>query len=145
MRRRDVEPRQGPRRYSSLVAFYNADPRRVSSRELDVGLCWREDQATPLHRAAWIQETGELYLVRSGPTEEGGGGVEVLASAGNRERLDEVLGGWREHCGEPRSLQWLRARAERLGGRAPQPTAPSPWGGRLVGRLSQIERFVGSA
>ena len=126
MRRRDVEPRQGRRRYPSLVAFYNADPRRVSSRELDVGLCWREDQGTPLHRAAWIQETGELYLVRSGPAEGGGGGVEVLASAGSRERLDEMLGGWREHCGEPRSLQWLRARAERLGGRTRSPLRRRP-------------------
>ena len=117
MRRRDAGPRQGRRRYPSLVAFYNAEPRRVSSREMDVGLCWRQDQDGPLHRAAWIQETGELYLVRSGPPAEGGGGVEVLASTATRERLDEVLGGWREQCGEPRSLQWLRARAERLGGR----------------------------
>jgi hypothetical protein len=115
MRSRDAGQRQGRRRYPSLVAFYNADPRRIASREQDVGLCWREDQDGPIHRAAWIQDTGELYLVCSGPPAEGGGGVEVLASVGNRERLDEVLGGWRERCGELRSLPWLRSRTERLG------------------------------
>ena len=82
---------------------------------MDVGLWWREDLAGPLHRAAWIVETGELYLVRSGPPTKGGGGVEVLADVDSRERLDEVLGGWRERCGEPRSLVWLRERAGRVG------------------------------
>jgi hypothetical protein len=28
-----------------------------------------------------------------------------------------VLEGWRERCGEPRSLSWLRERAARLGSR----------------------------
>lgn len=132
MRSRDAGQRQGRRRYPSLTAFYNADPRRIASREQDVGLCWREDQDGPLHRAAWIQDTGELYLVRSGPPAEGGGGVEVLARAGSRERLDEVLGGRRERCGEFRSLAWLRARAERLGGRASGPVR------RRAGEVSSL-------
>jgi len=33
------------------------------------------------------------------------------------ERLERVLEGWRERCGKPRSLTWLRERATRLGGR----------------------------
>jgi hypothetical protein len=94
-----------------------ADPRRVGSRELDVGLWWREDPNGPLHRAAWVSDTGELYLVRLGPPQEGGGKVEVLATVGARERLESVLEGWREQCGRPRSLTWLRERAARLGQR----------------------------
>jgi hypothetical protein len=112
--------RRGARskRYDSLTGFYASDPRRVRSRECDVGLWWRDDARGPLHRAAWVSDTGELYLVRLGPSDQGGGQVEVLATVAERERLESVLEGWRERCGEPRSLAWLRGRAARLGGRA---------------------------
>jgi hypothetical protein len=111
MSRTDVAIEAQPReRYESLARFYNADERRVRSRELDVGLWWREDADGPLHRAAWIGDTGELYLARLGPAAEGGGRVEVLARVGDRELLEGVLDGWRERCGEPGSLQWLRER-----------------------------------
>lgn len=106
-----------PARYRSLSDFYAADPRRVRSRELDVGLWWREDSDGPLHRAAWVSDTGELYLVRLGRSQDGGGEVEVLATVAERERLENVLEGWREQCGGARSLTWLRERADRLGGR----------------------------
>ncbi|MCW3032705.1 MAG: hypothetical protein JWM60_1050 [Solirubrobacterales bacterium] len=98
------------KRYPSLVAFYNSDPDRLSSREQDVGLWWRESADGPLHRAAWINDTGELYLVRLGPPGDGGGTVEVLASVGDADRLARMLSGWRERCGEPGSLRWLRRR-----------------------------------
>lgn len=107
-----------PTRYRSLSDFYAADPCRVRSRELDVGLWWREDSDGPLHRAAWVSDTGELYLVRLGPSQDGGGEVEVLATVAERERLESVLEGWREQCGGARSLTWLRERADRLGQRA---------------------------
>jgi hypothetical protein len=114
----DFRPQHGApslqTRYRSLSNFYNADPRRIHSREQDVGLWWREDADGPLHRAAWVSDTGELYLVRLGPVEEGGGVVEVLGVA-ERERLESVLAGWRKQCGGPRSLEWLRARGGRLG------------------------------
>jgi hypothetical protein len=101
-------------RYPSLADFYRADPRRLSSRERDVGLWWRDGAAGPLHRAAWIDDTGELYLVRLGPAEDGGGAVEVLAHVAEAERLERTLRGWRERCGQERSLGWLRERAARL-------------------------------
>jgi hypothetical protein len=104
--------------YSSLSAFYVADQRRVESKESDVGLWWREAADGPLHRAAWVKDTGELYLTRLGPVERGGGEVEVLAVVAEEERLEEVLEGWRQQCGKPDSLAWLRARAAYLGRRA---------------------------
>jgi hypothetical protein len=116
-------------RYPSLGDFYNADPARLSSREQDVGLWWRERADGPLHRAAWIADTGELYLACLGPREEGGGGVEVLARVADADRLERMLGGWRERCGEPGSLQWLRRRSAlavlpvRSRRRRPQPAA----------------------
>jgi hypothetical protein len=119
MGREDAQrPREPVERYRSLAGFYMADRRRIDSRELDVGLWWREDADGPLHRAAWVSDTGELYLVRLGPSEQGGGAVEVLASVPQRECLERALEGWRERCGEPRSLGWLRERAARLGARA---------------------------
>ncbi len=121
-------------RYDSLARFYNADERRVRSRELDVGLWWREDVDGPLHRAAWVSDTGELYLVRLGSPAAGGGRVELLARVEGRELLGAVLDGWRERCGEPHSLEWLRERAAlRLPARTvdsararPRESAPRP-------------------
>ena len=114
----DRRQQQSPStRYGSLSDFYTADPLRVRSRELDVGLWWREEADGPLHRAAWVSDTGELYLVRLGPSEEGGGEVEVLGRVLDRESLERVLEGWREQCGRPRSLSWLRERALRARGR----------------------------
>jgi hypothetical protein len=106
-----------PQRYPTLVAFYRADPARLDSRERDVGLWWRSGREGPMHRAAWIEETGELYLVRLGPAGEGGGAVEVIARVSDPEQLERALDGWRERCGMPGSLQWLRGRAARLGRR----------------------------
>jgi hypothetical protein len=115
MRREDGRrPRPPLARYPSIASFYRADPRRRPSRELDVGLWWREDAGDALHRAAWVADTGELYLVRLGPSEAGGGHVEVLASVVGRERLENALAGWRERCGQPGSLSWLRERTARL-------------------------------
>ncbi len=112
MSRAHLVAKDPPReRYDSLARFYNADERRLRSRELDVGLWWREDADGPLHRAAWVSDTGELYLVRLGPADSGGGRVEVLTTVEDRASLDGVLDGWRERCGEPRSLGWLRERA----------------------------------
>ncbi|HTA35785.1 MAG TPA: hypothetical protein VK761_03630 [Solirubrobacteraceae bacterium] len=105
-------------RYSSLSSFYTDDSRRVRSPERDVGLWWRDDAHGPLHRAAWVSETGELYLVRLGPPEQGGGQVELLATVADRERLERTLRGWRERCGESHSLAWLRKRAAGLDGAA---------------------------
>jgi len=107
-----------PLRYPTLSSFYLADQRRVASREVDVGLWWRDGEEGALHRAAWIRDTGELYLVRLGPAEEGGGHVEVLATEVEEHRLERALDGWRDACGQADSLRWLRARAASLRERA---------------------------
>jgi hypothetical protein len=92
-----------------------------------VGLWWREGAEEPLHRAAWIRDTGELYLVRLGPPAQGGGGVEVLANVADPERLERMLCGWRQRCGQPGSLAWLRRRSA-LGvlPLRPRPRRPRP-------------------
>jgi hypothetical protein len=101
------------RGYRRLEHFYLGDPRRIPSIERDVGLWWREGNG-PLHRAAWVHDTGELYLVRLGPTVDDGGRVEVLGVAEDRYALERALTGWRQVCGQPQSLRWLRDRAAAL-------------------------------
>ena len=97
--------------YASPIAFYAADRRRKPSPEPDYGLWWRERDSDVPWRAAWVRDTGELYVCRSGPLSSGGGRVEVLARFEAREDLDEALAGWPERCGERGSLEWLRERA----------------------------------
>jgi hypothetical protein len=107
-------------RYRSLESFYAADPRRLASREHDIGLWWRADAGGPLHRAAWVSDTGELYIVRLGPPDQGGGELEVLACVADLARLEEMLAGWRERCGQAGSLDWLRDRAAQADARRSQ-------------------------
>ncbi len=75
-----------------------------------MGLWWREQADGPLHRAAWVHDTGELYLVRLGPADVGGGEVEILGRFDTEGRLERQLAGWQRVCGSPGSLTWLRQR-----------------------------------
>jgi hypothetical protein len=61
----------------TLETFYASDPRRRESRERDIGLAWRGARGGT-YRAAWIEATEELYVIRHGHPGEGGGTVEVL-------------------------------------------------------------------
>jgi hypothetical protein len=110
-------------RYESLSNFYRADSRRRSSREQDVGLWWRVGAHGPVYRAAWVRETGELYVTRLGPLQDGGGEVVVLGRARDRGQLEEVLRGWQDVCPQPDSMTWLRHRAAGL--EAPERPAPA--------------------
>jgi hypothetical protein len=89
------------RPYESLNAFYNADRRRLHSRERDVGLYWRGDDGATF-RAAWVQETGEVYLFR-----HGAGSVHVLERRFGLGELMVALGGYRDVVGGEASLTWF--------------------------------------
>jgi hypothetical protein len=95
--------------YLSLGSFYAADKRRDISREHDVGLWWLgADWHAPRFRAAWVAETGELYLMQHEGT-PGGGRVDVVAT-GTLEEIEGRLAGWRGAVGEWGSLRWLLER-----------------------------------
>lgn len=93
--------------YSSIAAFVREARARLHSPELDLGLHWRDRGA--LYRAAWIEDTGEVYVVQLGAPDEGGGHVELLAAGLNREELERALSGWRD-AHDRHELQWLRDR-----------------------------------
>jgi hypothetical protein len=107
-------------RYRSLSNFYLADPERIGSREQDVGLWWRIGAHGPVYRAAWLEETGELYAARLGPVQDGEGEVQVLGRAGDRDELEQTLEGWQGVCHQPDSMTWLRHRAARFAPAAPR-------------------------
>ena len=94
--------------YRSIIAFIRDDDRRMGSREHDIGLCWRESSTGHTFRAAWVEDTGELFVVQTGAPAEGGGHVEVLAAGCDAEHLDRALPGWREFLWPMGSLEWLR-------------------------------------
>jgi hypothetical protein len=95
--------------YLSLGSFYAADKRRNISREHDVGLWWLGvDWHAPRFRAAWVAETGELYLMQHEGT-PGGGRVDVVAT-GTLEDIERRLEGWRDVVGEWDSVRWLLER-----------------------------------
>jgi hypothetical protein len=112
---------EGAGSFASLTDFTGARPARIHSRERDFGLAWRNGAA--VYRAAWIADTGELYIVQLGAAEAGGGHVELLASGAGLEQTRRALTGWRAACGREGSLDWLRDRARR---HLPGPAADEP-------------------
>lgn len=100
--------------YPAPAGFYAADRRRRASREVDIGLWWRGDPGTPTFRAAWVEETGEIYLVQHGPWRNAGR-VTVLGRIRDRAALGRRMAGWREVCGREGSLRWLRQRLNASG------------------------------
>jgi hypothetical protein len=92
--------------FPSLAAFYNADRRRLRSRERDFGLIWRGGNGVTF-RAAWVQETGEVYLFRHGHPQDGGGTVDLLSRRFGLGELQTALRGYQEVCGRPGSLLWF--------------------------------------
>lgn len=105
--------------YLSLGAFYASDDRRDASHEIDVGLWWRghgnPTPPTPVFRAAYVVDTGELYLMQLEGL-PGGGRIDVVARFPDHATLDRALAGWEDVCGDPGSLRWL---LERLPGEHP--------------------------
>jgi hypothetical protein len=100
----------GPDTYPSLIDFAAADVRRLTSRERDLGLVWRDGER--LFRAALVEDTRELYVVQLGPAEHGGGHAEVLGTVAPGADLDGMLAGWRDAAGRRDSLRWLRSQLE---------------------------------
>lgn len=95
-----------------IEEFYDQDPRRQSSDEVEFGREWSENGSR--FEVAWITDTGELYVMaepsgrRQVTTESVT--VEVLAVIEGRDAIDAVLAGWQDAMAKPDSLTWVRAR-----------------------------------
>jgi hypothetical protein len=101
------------RSYPSLGAFYVADRRRATSSERDVGLWWRGDgPLSPTFRAAYVEATGEVYVMQHEGT-VGGGRVDVLGHFDSFAELHRRVRGFEDVCGDSGSIDWLIARLAR--------------------------------
>ena len=116
----------------SIADFYEADPRRRNSDEVEYGDAWtRHSDATATYRLNHVLDTGELYVVR----EPHPGGilaryldqlnvdqadvdqlsVEILATV-SPEEAAHLLDGWQDAMTGTDSLRWIQ---QRLAGRGP--------------------------
>jgi hypothetical protein len=129
-----------------LEDFYNADPRRRHSEELEFGTDWSEGGART--QVSWVEATGELYAMRdplgrlwsdvigdtrASPVSDEQLTVEVLGVVSGRDRVAAVMSGWEAamSAGDD-TVAWVRdriANAEgELGDLPAQPSRDLPAG-----------------
>jgi hypothetical protein len=111
--------------------FYEADPRRRASAELEMGSEWL-DRDGVRHELNYVEDTGELYVLREPSphvTEDPFGGlhvsvppgydgkmtVHVVAQVSNKEELHRILEGWQDHMMSDDGAQWLGDRLRAAG------------------------------
>ena len=108
-----------------IEEFYDADPRRRESEEIEFGREW-SDASGMRTELAWVAATGELYAMAepAGSVEMDPFGdtrvddlptdllkVEILATVATRAEVDQLLAGWEGAMDKkPNSLQWVRDR-----------------------------------
>jgi hypothetical protein len=111
--------------------FYEADPRRRSSAELELGSEWLDADGIR-HELNYVEDTGELYVLREPAphvTEDPFGGlfvkappgyerkmtVHVIASIPTKDELHRILAGWQDHMSAQDGPQWLGDRLREAG------------------------------
>lgn len=103
--------------------FYEADPRRRQSAELELGAEWL-DEDNVRHELNYVEDTGELYVLREPsphirPDPFGGlyfseppdydkkMTVHVIANIPTKDQVHQILEGWQDHMLTPGGGQWL--------------------------------------
>jgi hypothetical protein len=108
-----------------IEEFYDADPRRRESEEIEFGREW-SDASGMRTELSWVAATGELYAMAepAGSVEMDPVGdtrvddlptelvtVEILGTVATRAEIDQLLAGWDGVMEKgPNSLQWVRDR-----------------------------------
>jgi hypothetical protein len=96
-----------------IEEFYDQDPRRRASDEIEFGREWSENDRR--FEVSWVADTGELYVMaepysRRHEISTESVTVEVLGVIDGRDAINSVLAGWQEAMAEPDSLAWVRER-----------------------------------
>ncbi len=111
--------------------FYEADPRRRASAELEMGSEWL-DRDRVRHELNYVEDTGELYVLREPSPhvrEDPFGGLHVSAPPGydnkmtvhviaivpDKDTLHRILDGWQDHMTSDEGAQWLGDRLRGAG------------------------------
>ncbi|MGH9091663.1 MAG: hypothetical protein ACRDZR_09845 [Acidimicrobiales bacterium] len=118
-----------------IEGFYDADERRRRSAELELGRDWT-DQEGVRYELSWVEDTGELYVMREpvpvetvdpfggihvvgshgvNEAEVQGMSVAVVGSVAARDELEGAVAGWEEAMARPDSVAWLVARLREHG------------------------------
>jgi hypothetical protein len=111
--------------------FYEADPRRRASAELELGTEWKDADGVN-HELNYVEDTGELYVLREPAPhvrEDPFGGlrfstpadydkkmtVHVIAKIGTKDELHTILKGWQQAMTSEEGAQWLGDRLRAAG------------------------------
>ena len=97
--------------------FYEQDPRRQTSDELEFGRDWYEGDMR--FEVGWIADTGEVFAMaepssRRGITTESVT-VEVIGIVDGRATVVAALAGWEDAMTQPDGLAWVRAQVRARG------------------------------
>ena len=107
-----------------IEEFYAADERRRRSAELEFGRDWNDNGRSGV---SWIEDTGEVYLMREPAARVTGSGagdielvpmsddglvVEVLGVVMGRPAVEGVMSGWEQKMRSADGIAWLRDRVE---------------------------------
>ena len=123
-----------------IEEFYDGDPRRRPSAEIELGTEWHDTHGTR-YEVNWVEDTGELYLmrepvphIREDPfgglhfsmraQEEGKMTVHVVAQIDTHDQLEKILDGWQQAMVGDGGAEWLADRL-RAAGVATAPADPS--------------------
>jgi hypothetical protein len=122
-----------------IEEFYDADERRRKSAELEFGRDWSD--AGGRCGVSWIEDTGEVYVMREPlgqVTGSGAGdlelvnvsehalGVEVLGVVIGRDAVESVMSGWQQKMADADGIAWLRDRVQNAAAHAHDaPGSPS--------------------
>jgi hypothetical protein len=94
--------------------FYEQDPRRQASDELEFGREWHEGEMR--FEVAWVADTGEVYAMAEPYSRRGISAqavtVEVLGVIEGRDAVSAALNGWQDEMPQPDGLTWVRNRVE---------------------------------
>src|ERR687897_656478 len=94
-----------------IEEFYDQDPRRRASDEIEFGREWFENDRR--FEVSWVAATGEVYVMaepysrREISTESV---TVVLGVVKGRDAINSALAGWQEAMAKPNSLAWVGER-----------------------------------
>jgi hypothetical protein len=118
-----------------IEEFYDADERRRSSVEVEFGQDWRDAHGVR-YELSWIEDTGELYVMREPVPSEWatpfggihargthrtdekeieGMSVAVVGTVASQADVERLLDGWQEAIAQPDSVAWLVERLRSRG------------------------------
>jgi hypothetical protein len=107
-----------------IEEFYDQDPKRRASEEVELGTDWTDDKGNRAE-LSWIADTGELYLMAEPVEPIGSDGlgdlyvqnlptdtltVEILGTFPTREAVEAKLDGWEAAMAQANSVAWVRTR-----------------------------------